>query len=111
MAEDPRQEGTKPSREKIPKAQLISLAIVGVTLIVIVVGLEVYVRPSDPTEKKDFVQAIGVLLAGLVGFGGLYFTWRNLNQTRQVTQRTLELTERGQITERFTRAIDQLGAP
>jgi hypothetical protein len=110
MAENPRQEDTEARRDKIPKNQVIGLAIVGATLIVVVVGLGAYVRPSDPTEKKDFVQAIGVLLAGLVGFGGLYFTWRNLNQTRQVTQRTLELTERGQITERFTRAIDQLGA-
>jgi hypothetical protein len=37
------------------------------------------------------------------------FTWRNLRQTRESTQRTLELTEQNQITERFTRAIDQLG--
>src|SRR5215213_3703968 len=48
---------------------------------------------------------------------GLFFTWRSLRQTRESqaqtqenTQRTLELTEQGQITERFTRAIDQLGA-
>jgi hypothetical protein len=74
------------------------------------VGLWAFVRPTDPTEKKDFLQAVGVLFAGLVGLGGLYFTWRNLSQTRQTTLRTLELTERGQITERFTRAIDQLGA-
>jgi uncharacterized protein YjbI with pentapeptide repeats len=74
------------------------------------------------------VQAVGVLLAGLVGLGGLFFTWQYLKQTRlnierqlqqaresqeraqASAQETLRLTEQGQITERFTRAIDQLGA-
>ena len=50
-----------------------------------------------------------MVLTGTVGLIGLLFTWRNLNQTRKSTQRSLELTEQGQITERFTRAIDQLG--
>ena len=47
---------------------------------------------------------------------GLFFTWRSLRQaresqaqTQQETQRTLKLTEQGQITERFTRAIEHLG--
>jgi hypothetical protein len=76
------------------------------------------------TDRKDLVQgfasvaqAAAVGLAGAVGLVGLFFTWRSLRQTRESqaqtqknTQRTLELTEQGQITERFTRAIDQLGA-
>src|SRR5215218_2830839 len=76
------------------------------------------------TDRRDLVQgfasvaqAAAVGLAGAVGLVGLFFTWRSLRQTRESqaqtqenTQRTLELTEQGQITERFTRAIDQLGA-
>lgn len=87
------------------------------------------------SERKDLVQgfasvaqAVAVGLTGAAGFIGLAFTWRNLRQTQESTQdqlqqareaqqqahestqRTLELTEQGQITERFTRAIDQLGA-
>jgi hypothetical protein len=76
-----------------------------------------FVGPSTPTQKKDFVQAVGVLLAGLVGLIGLLLTWRNqrltqrsLEDTRRNTQEQLRLTEQRQITERFTRAIDQLGA-
>src|SRR5215208_3696592 len=75
-------------------------------------------------DRKDLVQgfasvaqAAAVGLAGAVGLVGLFFTWRSLRQARESqaltqenTQRTLELTEQGQITERFTRAIDQLGA-
>jgi hypothetical protein len=116
MAEDHKQGDRRALWDKIPRGLRTGLSIVGAVLaivravLIIVVGLWAFVRPTDPTEKKDFLQAVGVLLAGLVGLGGLYFTWRNLNQTRQTTQRTLELTERGQITERFTRAIAQLGA-
>ena len=61
------------------------------------------------TAKKDLFQALGLMMAGVAGAIGVYFTWRNLSQTRQSTERTLWLTEQGQITERFTRAIEQLG--
>jgi hypothetical protein len=83
------------------------IIMIGISLVVV---LWLFVSPSTTTEKKDFIQAVGVLLAALAGLIGLIFTWKNLNQTRVTTQRTLELTEQGQITERFTRAIDQLGA-
>ena len=112
---------------------LIAFAI---TLLVIVAvsfmsGLIWYLNPIfsandklSTTDRKDLVQgfasvaqAAAVGLAGAVGLVGLFFTWRSLRQTRKSqeqtqknTQRTLELTEQGQITERFTRAIDQLGA-
>src|SRR5215212_8554185 len=96
-----------------------------------VYGLIWYLNPIfsannklPPTDRKDLVQgfasvaqAAAVGLAGAVGLVGLFFTWRSLRQARESqaltqenTQRTLELTEQGQITERFTRAIDQLGA-
>jgi hypothetical protein len=90
---------------------VVLVIIAGVFFILLVVGLIWYLIPifGSITQRKDLVQgfasvvqALAVLVAGVVGLGGLYFTWRNLNQTRQ-------LTEQGQITERFTRAIDQLG--
>jgi hypothetical protein len=60
--------------------------------------------------KKDLAQALAFIMAGLAGAIGIYFTWRSLNQTWESTQETLKLTARGQITERFTAAIDQLGS-
>lgn len=90
------------------RGRLIIGIVLGIMLIVM--GLWWFIEPSTATEKKDFVQAVGILLAGLGGIVGLYFTWKNLEQTRMNTQKTLELTEQGQITERFTRAIDQLGS-
>src|SRR5215213_4476081 len=104
---------------------IVALAvIVGMIIVLLAVGLIWYLMPIfgfknglTITERKDLVQglasvvqALAVVLTGTVGLIGLLFTWRNLRQTRESTRRTLELTEQGQITERFTRAIDQLGA-
>jgi hypothetical protein len=60
-------------------------------------------RPALVNEyRRTWAQIIG-------GFGlllGLYFTWRRI----EISQRELEATRDQQVTERFTRAIDQLGA-
>jgi uncharacterized protein YjbI with pentapeptide repeats len=46
------------------------------------------------------------LIAGLFAAGALVFTARNFTLSR----RTIELTEQGQVTERYTKAIEQLGS-
>jgi uncharacterized protein YjbI with pentapeptide repeats len=85
--------------------------------------LQRYVDPSaikDPskeaTAKKDLLQALGLIMAGVAGAIGIYFTWRGqritrkgLEDTQKATEEQLRLSREGQITERFTRAIDQLG--
>jgi hypothetical protein len=48
-------------------------------------------------------------MAGVAGAIGIYFTWRGQRLTQESTQEELRITREGQITERFTRAIDQLG--
>jgi hypothetical protein len=60
-------------------------------------------------------QTLTQILAGIVLFVGLYFTWGNLKvaeQNIQTTQATalknLKLAHEGQITDRFTKAISQL---
>jgi uncharacterized protein YjbI with pentapeptide repeats len=64
----------------------------------LVVFLNWYVAPTKPSAKKDLVLAVAQILAGTALLSGLYFTWR-----------TLQVNREGQITDRFTRAIDQLG--
>jgi len=75
--------------------------------------LHLYIDPANAqypsTAKKDLFQALGLIMAGGAGVVGIYFTWLGLHQTRESTQKTLRLTAQGQITERFTHAIDQLG--
>ena len=75
------------------------LALFGAMVTLLLVFLNWYVAPTKPSEKKDLVLALGQILAGTALLSGLYFTWR-----------TLQVNREGQITERFTRAIDQLGA-
>ena len=85
--------------------------------------LDWYIDPQTSTQKKDLVQALGLITAGVAGAVGIVFTWRGQQQAREAqeenqqntqaqlrhAQEELSLTRHGQITERFTRAIDQLG--
>src|SRR5918994_5532670 len=65
-----------------------------------VVGILVwYIAPSGAAEKQALVVTLAHILGGTALLSGLYFTWR-----------TLQVNREGQITERFTRAIEQLGA-
>jgi hypothetical protein len=74
---------------------LLLFAVVAALLLLV---LNWYVAPTKPSDKKDLVLALAQILAGTALLSGLYFTWR-----------TLQINREGQITERFTRAIDQLG--
>src|SRR5690349_13480543 len=75
-----------------------------------------YIAPSSTSERKDFVQIVSQLVAGTTLVVGLFFTWSNMEIAQQTslsnqvnTERTLRLSESGQVAERFTNAIDQLG--
>jgi hypothetical protein len=70
-----------------------------VVVALLLVFLDWYIAPTKPGDKKDLVLALAQILAGTALLSGLYFTWR-----------TLQVNREGQITERFTRAIEQLGA-
>jgi hypothetical protein len=118
MTDEATQEAKEAREKRIVRNVRLGLAIpVGILLVIfLIAGLYSFVGPTEPTEKKDFVQAVGVLFAALAGLFGLFFTAQNVRTNQRTlranlenTQRTLELTERGQITERFTRAIEQLG--
>jgi hypothetical protein len=52
-----------------------------------------------PALVNEYRRTWAQILGGAALLSGLYFTWR-----------TLQVNREGQITERFTRAIDQLGA-
>ena len=98
-----------------------------------------FVPAADWLARHDIGNATGIsletarnnargnllaLTAGIAGLGALLFTARNFvlqRRTLQLTEesqrraeesqrRTLELTEQGQVTDRFTKAIDQLGS-
>jgi len=104
----------------IGAAIIVAVLLLVALLVVLGLALRWYLNPENKlsiVQRRDLVQglasagqALAVFLTGAVGLTGLFFTWRNTRLARESTQETLELTEQGQITERFTRAIDQLGA-
>jgi hypothetical protein len=74
--------------------------------------LDQYIQPQDSGEKKDLIQALGLIMAGLAGIVGIWFTWRNLSNAQEQltsTHAQLQLAQEGQITDRFTKAIDHIG--
>jgi hypothetical protein len=75
------------------------LVLFAVVVAVLLALLNWYIAPSGADQKKDLVVTLAQILIGAALLSGLYFTWR-----------TLQVNREGQITERFTRAIDQLGA-
>ena len=58
-----------------------------------------YVRPTTAAERADLIGKVAQITGGAILAYGAYWTARNVLVNRE-----------GQITERFTRAIDQLGA-
>lgn len=56
-------------------------------------------------QIDDYRATIAQILGGFALIIGIYLTWRRI----AAVERTVELTEEGQITDRFTRAIEHLG--
>jgi hypothetical protein len=63
---------------------------------------------AKDAKLKAITDTRTALLAGLIGAGALLTFWLNSRMYR-ITARTLEVTEQGHITERYTKAIQQLG--
>jgi hypothetical protein len=71
---------------------------------------------QDPKDRvateSGFRQTLVQMVGGAALLGGLYFTAGTLwtsQETLRINQKTLETTQQGQITDRFTKAIEQLG--
>jgi hypothetical protein len=73
--------------------------------------------PKERIELENDVRAtLAQILGGAFVLFGLYFTWRSLKLTQdaaannlKISNENLRVSQEGQITERFTRAIEQLG--
>lgn len=109
----------------------------GVPILISVVGILVlllwlwsYLQPEGFKQRIAFIELAATVMGGAILIGGLLVNfwgqWINQktqdeNQKRQIdnqeislrqlrnAQEQLDLTRRGQITERFTKAIEQLG--
>ena len=71
-------------------------------------------RPDLTTKERlelenDARKTLAEIVGGAALLVGLYFTWANLQITQETATKDRETIREGQITERFTKAIDQLG--
>ena len=76
------------------------------------------------TTSIQFIATIAQILGGIAIFIGIYYTWRRVTiaenslkhaqetlvANQKIAQENLKIAQEGQITERFTRAVDQLGS-
>jgi len=67
-------------------------------------------RSLQNEVRTTLVQGSVGLLALAGASAGAYVAWQQLQETRRHQQRSEELTGEGQVTERFTRAVEQLGS-
>jgi uncharacterized protein YjbI with pentapeptide repeats len=95
---------------------LIALGVVALLAVVIWVPKLSFIQPGGLTKATDRAKAESDLrghllqaLAGLVLAVGAFYTGRTFAQNRKEQDRTYALAREGQITERFTRAVEQLG--
>lgn len=60
----------------------------GIALFGLVLGvvLDWYINPKSSTEKKDMVQALGLITAGVAGAVGIFFTWRGQRLAREAQE-------------------------
>jgi hypothetical protein len=100
----------------------VIVAVLGFLYLILGV-LPVRLVPGGGLEKAELLKArndvrsglltaltlSGALFGGYLGLGQLELGRKELQYNLQASQRTQELTREGQITERFTRAVDQLG--
>ena len=75
------------------------------------------VRRLDAKERFDRVnearKTLATILGGIVLLAGFFGTWQNIRvaeESASTSQRALIISQEGQITDRFTKAIEQLGA-
>jgi hypothetical protein len=66
-------------------------------------------RTLPGVDSTLTTAAIGVGGTVIVGVAGFWASVRNTNKTTALTLRALELTEQGQVTDRYTKAVGQLG--
>jgi hypothetical protein len=101
------------------RARPLFLGAVGIGLLYMLLWKVPKWQVADIDNEKDrvttesaFRQTLVQILGGAVLLGGLYYTAQTLRvsqQTLQLSQQGLHISQEGQITDRFTKAIEQLG--
>ena len=72
---------------------------------------ELQSRKVPTRPPRDWIQIFVTALPGLAAAIALIFTWLSINATTNATNRQLQITQQGQVTDRYNAAITNLGSP
>jgi len=115
------EEKLKKYQEKIKQNPLTSV-IITISLLLLLLIVVPYFDIShrginnstvEATLENQSRETLAQILGGIAIGITLYYTWRRITiaeQELKTTQENLKVAQEGQITERFTRAVDQLGS-
>lgn len=123
-----KEDGDECYGEETPYLLISLFLVIAILILTIVPYWQVdYQGINNNTERATLENQYRATLAQILGGAAigitLYYNWRrigiaekdlkvtqkNLNFTQKIAQDNLKIAEEGQITERFTRAIEQLG--
>lgn len=95
-----------------PEIWIGSFILVAVILLILlppwqVHSFEINNATSNATLENQYLMTLAQILGGVAVAVGIYFAWKNF----RIAQENLKVSQEGQITERFTRAINQLENP
>jgi len=95
-----------------PILMAVGVVVVGIFLVLLLWKIPEWQTPSGITDlaerahlQNELRRTIAQIALGLLVLGTLFVGWRRV----RAADRTVEIAREQQITERFTRAIDQLG--
>jgi hypothetical protein len=70
-----------------------------------------FLTPKDLIELENQTrQTLIQVIAGAAIVGGLYLVWRRMTATEQLASEALATVREGQLTDRFSRAVEQFGS-
>ena len=104
--------GTSRLHKLVPTLPWLALAALALLALAAVTLLPPLITPDldDPQAqfevRNEAFRTVAAIVGGLVLVAGVFINWQRVSQL----ERQVNAAELGQITERFTRAIDQLGA-
>jgi hypothetical protein len=94
---------------------VLGLIILGVLFVALYLGIRTLNKITNDKDrvglKIEFVKTVASIFGGLFFLATLYFTWANLEATKEKNQADLKMAQEKQITELYVKAIEQLGRP
>jgi hypothetical protein len=96
---------------------LAAVAILAVLILWLPQWQVAHVRGLEPKDRFDRVndarKTLATILGGIVLLAGFFGTWQNLKvaqESASISQKALLVSQEGQITDRFTKAIETAGS-